>query len=831
MPSQAKKKEKTVAKKAPARATKAAAKPAAKPARKRASAGQSLVVVESPAKAKTIKKYLGSAYDVKASVGHVKDLPKSKMGVDIEQGFLPEYDVIKGKAKVLAEIKRAAKSADRVFLATDPDREGEAIAWHIAEEIGSVGGDERVRRVLFNEITKNAIQKAIEHPLALDQKKFDSQQARRILDRLVGYKISPILWVKVKRGLSAGRVQSVAVRLVVDREREIEVFKSEEYWSLEADLAAQLPPEFQAKLVKLGGQKAELKDGETTHGLVGELENEGFSVAAVERKERRRNPPPPFTTAKLQQEAANRLGFTTKKTMTLAQKLYEGVEMGDEGAVGLITYMRTDSVRLSTEAVDAVRVHIAERYGRDHLPEQPNLYKTKQKAAQEAHEAVRPTSMEWTPERVEPFFDQMGERDMFRLYQLIWNRFAACQMLPAVYDQTTADIAAGRATFRAAGSILKFPGYLAVFGAKPPEEEAGAEAEKADGEEPKDRNQERLLPPLEAGMTLRLVKLVPEQHFTQPPPRFNESSLVKELEERGIGRPSTYAAILTTIQGIRDGAAQPEKAYVEKVDNRNFRPTHLGTLVTDLLVQSFPREMDVAFTAGMEEKLDEIEEGNAQWQAVLQGFYTSFKEDLAKAEVAMRDVKRQEIATDLACEKCGKPMVIKWGRMGEFLACSGYPECRNTMNFKREEDGKIAPVKEEEVTTDEKCPACGAPMVVKRGRFGRFLACSKYPECKTSKPISIGVTCPKSCGGYISERRSKRGKTFYGCSSYPKCDFVTWDKPRNEACPTCGSAYLLEKYSKKTGPFVACPNKECDYRRQPEGAPAGPVVPVEEIDA
>ncbi|OFX20057.1 MAG: DNA topoisomerase I [Anaeromyxobacter sp. RBG_16_69_14] len=827
MPSQAKKKEKTVAKKVPARAAKATAKPA----RKRASAGPTLVVVESPAKAKTIKKYLGSAYDVKASVGHVKDLPKSKMGVDIEKGFLPEYDVIKGKAKVLAEIKRAARSADQVFLATDPDREGEAIAWHIAEEIGSVGGDERVRRVLFNEITKNAIQKAIEHPLALDQKKFDSQQARRILDRLVGYKISPILWVKVKRGLSAGRVQSVAVRLVVDREREIEAFKSEEYWSLEADLAAQLPPEFRAKLVKLGGQKAELKDGETTHGLVRELETEGFSVAVVERKERRRNPPPPFTTAKLQQEAANRLGFTTKKTMTLAQKLYEGVEMGDEGAVGLITYMRTDSVRLSTEAVDAVRGHIAERYGRDHLPEQPNLYKTKQKAAQEAHEAVRPTSMEWTPDRVEPYFEQMGERDMFRLYQLIWNRFVACQMLPAVYDQTTADIAAGRATFRAAGSILKFPGYLAVFGAKPPEEEAGAEAEKADGEEPKDRNQERLLPPLEAGMALRVVKLAPEQHFTQPPPRFNESSLVKELEERGIGRPSTYAAILTTIQGIRDGAAQPEKAYVEKVDGRNFRPTHLGTLVTDLLVQSFPREMDVAFTAGMEEKLDEIEEGNAQWQAVLQGFYTSFKEDLANAEVAMRDVKRQEIATDLACEKCGKPMVIKWGRMGEFLACSGYPECRNTMNFKREEDGKIAPVKEEEVTTDEKCPTCGAPMVVKRGRFGRFLACSKYPECKTSKPISIGVTCPKSCGGYISERRSKRGKTFYGCSSYPKCDFVSWDKPRNEACPTCGSTYLLEKYSKKTGPFVACPNKECDYRRQPDGAPAGPVVPAGEIDA
>jgi DNA topoisomerase-1 len=824
-------KRKTPAKRA---AAPAAAKSARPPARKVAAGGQHLVVVESPAKAKTIKKYLGRGYDVKASVGHVKDLPKSKFGVDIEKGFTPEYDVIKGKTKVLSEIKRAARNAESVFLATDPDREGEAIAWHIAEEIGSGGGDERVRRVLFNEITKNAIQKAIEHPLALDQNKFDSQQARRILDRLVGYKISPILWSKVKRGLSAGRVQSVAVRLVVDREREIEAFKPEEYWSLEADLAAQLPPEFRAKLVKVGGQKADLKDGDSTNALVRELQDERFVVAAVERRERRRNPPPPFTTAKLQQEAANRLGFTTKKTMTLAQRLYEGVELGDEGAIGLITYMRTDSVRLSTEAIDAVRGHIGERYGKDHLPPEPNTYRTKQKSAQEAHEAVRPTSIEWTPERVEPYFEQMGERDMFRLYQLVWNRFVACQMVPAVYDQTTADVTAGRAVFRATGSILKFPGYLAVYGARPPEDEAGAEAEKVEGDsngDSKERNQERLLPPLEAGMALRLLKLLPEQHFTQPPPRFNESSLVKELEERGIGRPSTYAAILTTIQGIREGAPQPDKAYVEKVDGRNFRPTHLGTLVTDLLVHSFPRELDVAFTAGMEEKLDEIEEGNAHWQAVLQDFYAGFKEDLAKAEVAMRDVKRQELATDLACEKCGKPMVIKWGRMGEFLACSGYPECRNTMNFKREEDGTIAPVKEEEITTDEKCPVCGAPMVVKRGRFGRFLACSRYPECKTSKPISIGVSCPKGCGGYISERRSKRGKTFYGCSSYPKCDFVSWDRPRNEACPSCGSAYLLDKYSRKTGPFVACPNKECGWRRQPEGAAVEAGAIGEELDA
>jgi DNA topoisomerase-1 len=789
--------------KAKAKAAKRA--PAKGTARKATAGGGTLVVVESPAKAKTIKKYLGRAFDVLASVGHVKDLPKSKIGVDIEGGFTPAYDVIKGKAKVLSDIKRAAKKAEHVFLATDPDREGEAIAWHIAEEIGGEQADGKVRRVLFNEITKNAIQKAIAEPLDLDRKKFDSQQARRILDRLVGYQISPILWRKVRRGLSAGRVQSVAVRLVVEREREIQAFVAEEYWSIEAQLAAALPPEFRAKLVKVGGQKAELKDGPTTHALVAELQGAPFEVATVERKERRRNAPPPFTTAKLQQEAANRLGFTAKKTMTLAQRLYEGVELGEEGAIGLITYMRTDSVRLSNDALEAVRVHIAERYGKDHLPETPHVYKTKQKSAQEAHEAVRPTSLEWTPERVAPYFDEMGERDMLRLYELIWNRFVACQMVPAVYDQTTADISAGRATFRATGSILKFPGYLAVYGAKPPEEEAGAAEEK--GEEDEKKNQERILPPLEAGMALDLRKLDPEQHFTQPPPRFNESSLIKEMEERGIGRPSTYAAILSTIQ---------DKGYCEKIE-RNFKPTELGVIVTDELVRAFPREMDVAFTAGMEEKLDEIEEGSAQWQAVLQDFYTGFKEDLAKAEVHMRDVKRQETPTDLACEKCGKPMVIKWGRMGEFLACSGYPDCRNTMNFRREEDGRISPQKEEEITTDEKCPTCGADMVVKRGRFGRFLACSKYPECKTSKPISIGVSCPKGCGGYISERRSKRGKTFYGCSSYPNCDFVAWDRPRNEACPSCGSAWLVDKFSKKHGAYVACPNKECGWRKLPDG--------------
>jgi len=789
------------------RAVDAEAPPARRAAAPKASSGGSLVVVESPAKAKTIKKYLGRGFEVRASVGHVKDLPKSKIGVDVDRGFRPEYETIKGKTRFLSEIKRAARTAERVFLATDPDREGEAIAWHIAEELGAEGGDSRVRRVLFNEITKGAIQKAIEAPLDLDRKKFDSQQARRILDRLVGYQISPILWKKVRRGLSAGRVQSVAVRLVVEREREIGAFVPTEWWSLDAELAAQVPPEFRARLARIDGVKAELKDEAKTRELLAELEGARYLVASVEQRERRRNPPPPFTTAKLQQEAANRLGFSPKKTMTLAQRLYEGVELGEEGAVGLITYMRTDSVRLSAEAVEAARAYVAERFGRDHLPAEPNVFRTRSKQAQEAHEAVRPTSVDRTPERVAPFFEQMGERDMHRLYELIWDRFVACQMVPAVYDQTTADITAGRGTFRAKGSVLKFPGYLAVYGAKPPEEEAGAEEEKngenGEREGRGERDGDRPLPPLEAGMELRLLRLVPEQHFTQPPPRFNESSLVKELEERGIGRPSTYAAILDTIQ---------EKGYVEKVE-RQLRPTHLGVLVTDELVRAFPREMDVAFTAGMEERLDEIEDGNARWQAVLSDFYGTFREDLAKAEEGMRNVKAQAIETDIACEKCGRAMVIKWGRNGEFLACPGYPECRNTMNFRREE-GRIVPEKGEDEPVDDKCPECGASMVMKRGRFGRFLACTRYPECKGTKPISIGVSCPKGCGGYITEKRSRRGRTFYGCSSYPRCDFVSWDRPRNEACPRCGSPYLLEKYSKRNGPFIACPNKECGYRRE-----------------
>jgi DNA topoisomerase-1 len=770
------------------------------------SKNSTLVVVESPAKAKTIKKYLGAGYVVKASVGHVMDLPKSKIGVDIENGFQPVYEVIESKKKVVADLKAAAKGVSRVLLATDPDREGEAIAWHVFEQLKK----QKIptQRILFNEITKKAIQEAILKPLALNKDLYDAQQARRVLDRLVGYQISPILWKKVRRGLSAGRVQSVAVRLVVDREEEIGKFIPVEYWSIEADLKAALPPQFRSKLIKLDGEKAELPSGDVAKPLVDELKKAQFTVAEVTRKERRRNAPPPFITSKLQQDAANRLGFTAKKTMTLAQRLYEGVELGDEGQTALITYMRTDSVRLSPDAVAGARDYIAARWGKEYLPAEPVQFKTK-KSAQDAHEAIRPTALEYPPEKVQPFL----ERDMFRLYELIWNRFVACQMVPAVFDQTTADISAGRAVFRATGQTLKFPGYLAVYGQEAESAQDQAGAEKMEGEDEEKGDVSRQLPPLEAGQKLTLVELLSEQHFTQPPPRFTEASLVKELEEKGIGRPSTYAAILSTIQ---------DKEYVEKKEGRFF-PTDLGKIVTELLLGAFPTVMDVQFTAKMEGELDEVEDGKADWVKVLGDFYTPFKKTLEAAESQMRDVKREEKATDLVCEKCGSPMVIKWGRMGRFLACSGYPECKNTKDFV-EEDGKIRVV--EDIPTDEICPTCGKPMINKRGRFGRFLACSDYPTCKTTKPITLkGVVCP-DCGSGLAERKSRFGKSFYGCTGYPNCKFAAWDRPIPGPCPQCGKPYLLSKYSKRDGAFIACPDKECGYRREAPEPGAEAVSPV-----
>src|SRR5947207_3962368 len=741
---------------------KAAGKKAAGKALSTKSRGNTLVVVESPAKAKTIKKYLGSGYTVKASVGHVMDLPKSKIGVDIEHGFAPVYEVIESKKKVVAELKLAAKSADRILLATDPDREGEAIAWHVYEVLKK----QKIpaQRILFNEITKKAIQEAIGKPLELNRDLYDAQQARRVLDRLVGYKISPILWTKVRRGLSAGRVQSVAVRLVVEREEEIAKFVPVEYWSIEADLRAALPPQFRAKLIRLDDEKAEIPTGDIARPLVEQLRREKFVVIEVTKKERRRNAPPPFITSKLQQEAANRLGFTAKKTMTLAQRLYEGGELGDDGQTALITYMRTDSVRLSPDAVAGAREYVAGRWGKEYLPAEPVQFKTK-KSAQDAHEAIRPTALDHPPERVKPYL----EKDMFRLYELIWNRFIACQMVPAVFDQTTADIQAGRATFRATGQILKFPGCLAVYGQEGAQPQAQAGAEKMEGEDEEKGDISRQLPPLESGQTLELIDLIPRQHFTQPPPRLTAASLVKELEEKGIGRPSTYAAILSTIQ---------DKEYVEKKEGRFF-PTDLGKIVTELLLGAFPRVMDVQFTARMEEELDEVEEGKIEWQSVRAEFYDPFKKSRAAAEAQMRDVTREEQPTDLVGEKCGSRMVIKWGRMGRFLACSGYPDCKNTKDFV-EEEGKIKVVTD--IPTDEICPTCGKPMVNKRGRFGRFLACSDYPTCKTTRPITLkGVVCP-DCGGGLAERKSRFGKSFFGCVNYPNCKFAAWDRPIPGPC-------------------------------------------------
>jgi DNA topoisomerase-1 len=767
--------------------------------------GRSLVIVESPAKARTIKKYLGSRFTVKASVGHIKDLPKSKIGVSIQDDFEPHYEVISGKTKVIGEIKKAAGEVDTVFLAPDPDREGEAIAWHIAEEIRPVNGN--IQRVLFNEITKRGVTEALEHPTSIDSNKFESQQARRILDRLVGYQISPILWTKVKRGLSAGRVQSVAVRLLVDRDREIAAFVPEEFWSVEVEAQAKTPPPFGLKLTQLDGKKADLKDGEVAKLAAKTLSRVTAQVSWVERKERKRNPLPPFITSKLQQEAARKLRFTAKRTMGLAQRLYEGVDLTDDGPVGLITYMRTDSVRLSDDALADCRAHIQERYGAAYLPDAPNVYKSNSRA-QGAHEAIRPTSLRYTPEAVKRLMvvkdDPREADDLWRLYTLIWNRFVACQMRPALYDQTTVDVAYQRYGLRATGQVLKFPGYTKVYtesweeGGEAAPEDAGA-------------NEDRPLPPLNKGDSVRLGEARAEQHFTQSPPRFTEASLVKELEERGIGRPSTYASILSTIQ---------DRGYAEKREGRFF-PTELGSLVNDLLVESFPNILDVDFTAQMEDRLDQVEEGNVNWVELLRGFYGPFEGDLEKAKAQMRDIKRQEIPTEHTCEKCGKPMVIKWGRNGSFLACSGYPDCKNTKQILKQTDGKVevAP----ETTTDEKCTNCGSPMWVKRGRFGEFLACSAYPECKQTRPISLGVNCPKpDCGGFLAAKRSKRGKTFYGCSNYSKtkCDFVAWDKPVAQPCPQCHAPLLVKRENRK-GTLLKCLTEGCGYTQGSAGADEG----------
>lgn len=711
--------------------------------------GKSLVIVESPAKAKTINKFLGKDFIVIASVGHLKDLPKSKLGIDIENGFEPFYETIKGKANTLKELKKAGKSADRIFLAPDPDREGEAIAWHIADEIDK--GRKKTFRVLFNEITEKAVTDAIAHPTVLDQHKFEAQQARRVLDRLVGYQVSPILWDKVRRGLSAGRVQSVAVRLICDREREIQAFVPKEYWSVTAEFAATAGNGgFNAKLAKKGGKKLEINNEQESKAILAELEGASYRVDEVEKKETKRNPAAPFTTSKLQQEASRKLGYTAKKTMMLAQQLYEGVDIGEDNPVGLISYMRTDSTRISNEATLAAREFISTKFGAEYLPAKPNIYKSKKKA-QDAHEAIRPTYFQYTPESVAKHLS----KDQLRLYQLIWNRFIACQMNPAIIDQTRVQIGAKGYTFNASGSSIKFPGFMAVY---------------IEGQDVEEEKEEMIPPSLAKGDPLDLIALLPEQHFTQPPPRFTEATLVKELEENGIGRPSTYAAIISTIQ---------DREYVIK-DKTQLKPTELGFMVTDLLVVSFPEILDVEFTAHMEEELDSIEEGQLDWRKAMEEFYGPFSESLEKARKDMKNVKAEEVPTDIVCEKCSRHMVIKWGRKGKFLACSGYPECKNTKDFMTDEHGKVVVVVKVPETTDTPCPKCSKPMTVKSGRFGKFLACSDYPDCKSTLPFSTGIPCPNDDGGMLVERRTKKGRTFFSCSKYPKCEYATWELPKAE---------------------------------------------------
>ena len=742
-----------------------------------------LVIVESPAKAKTIEKILGKGYTVKASVGHVRDLPPKRLGVDLQDGFTPEYIVIRGKAKVLDELRASAKRAGKIYLAPDPDREGEAIAWHIAQELD---GQERdtIYRVLFNEITPRAITEAMRNPGRIDEDKVNAQQARRILDRLVGYQISPLLWRKVRRGLSAGRVQSVALRLICEREKEIDAFVPQEYWTVTVVLEGDQPPSFEAQLVKISGKKAQIQAAEMAHAIAGQLRNAQFVVGDVKTRERRRQPPAPFITSRLQQEGANRLRFSARKTMTLAQGLYEGLAIGPDGVVGLITYMRTDSTRVSQDAQRETLEFISTTYGQQYAPEKPNVYRSR-KSAQDAHEAIRPTSTLRTSDQIHAYLD----RDHQALYHLIWSRFVASQMRPAIFDVTTADIAAGEYGLRASGSVLKFDGFLKVYTEDRPTTAAGSD-EEAD--------QNRALPPLHAGQALRVLEVKPEQHFTQPPPRYTEASLVAELEKRGIGRPSTYATILSVIQ---------DRDYVETKE-RKFYPTELGRLVSDLLVEHFPDVMDVEFTAAMENLLDQIEEGKRPWVGVLRDFYEPFEKHLQAASQRMPSVKNMVEPTTEICEKCGKPMVIRLGRYGKFLACSGYPECKATRPLKSEDTG----ANQVGVLTSEVCEQCGSPMVVRKGRYGEFLACSAYPTCKVAKPMSLGVACPTGgCTGELVQRRTKRGRIFYGCNRYPDCQFTLWSKPVPMPCPECQAPFLVEQGSARKGKLLRCFRQECGY--------------------
>ena len=741
--------------------------------------GKQLIIVESPAKVKTIKKFLGPQYMVQASVGHVRDLPSSSLGVDEANDFAPHYEVIDNKKNVVSELRAAASKADTVYLAPDPDREGEAIAWHVAELIRDKAKD--IKRIQFNEITAKAVKEALANPRELNGHLFDAQQARRVLDRLVGYKISPLLWKSIKRGISAGRVQSVALRLIVEREEAREVFKPEEYWLFKALLAADVPPPFKAELAKVGGKKAVVSNAAQAQDIEDAMAGKPFVVESVEEKERERAPQPPFITSTLQQAANQRLSYTAKRTMNIAQRLYEGVELGDRGLTALITYMRTDSTRIADEARDAAKAFIEGSFGKEYLPKRARVYKAKG-GAQDAHEAIRPVDVNITPDEVKSHLPP----EQYNLYRLIWARFVASQMAGARFHDTTATISCAHTQWKAKGERLLFAGFLAAM----PRGKEESDAE---------------LPPLTAGQTLSLEKLDKEQKFTQPPARFSEASLVRELEELGIGRPSTYAAIISTLQ---------DREYVS-LKERHFVPTDLGRVVCTQLVEHFGKLMDVSFTAQMEENLDKVAEGHEQWVELLRRFSEDFNPTLAAASKNMKSLKGG-MPANLPCPECGKDLLIKFGKAGAFLACSGYPECRYTSNFERLEDGTVEAVAQEKPQYEVVgvCPQCGKDLVIKKSRTGSsFIACTGYPDCKHAAPLSTGVPCPRCGKGSLVEKSTKRGKIFYSCDQYPQCDFALWEKPVPGPCPRCNSPYLVEKKG-RDGTKVICPVKGCGFVKE-----------------
>ena len=721
-----------------------------------------LVIVESPAKAKTIRKYLDNNYDVIASVGHIRDLPKKKLGIDVDNGFKPEYVNMKDKTTVIKKLKSAAKSSEGIMIATDMDREGEAIAWHLSKILEKTGVE--IKRIVFNEITRKAIEKAIANPRNIDINKVDAQQARRILDRLVGYLVSPVLWKVFYRGLSAGRVQTVGLRFLCEREDEIRKFISEEYWTIEGELASSEGSSFDARLAKIGGKKTDIKNSKEAESAVSDIKAENLVVDKIEKKERKRNPYPAYITSTMQRDAASRLGFSAKKTMILAQQLYEGVELGQEGAFGLISYMRTDSIRISNDAYKNGVSYLEHKIGKDKISGDKGRFK-KSKSAQDAHEAIRPTDCFKTPDSLSKFLG----KDQFLLYRLIWQRFLASLSIPALYRITRVDIKAGKYILSSNGRVLEEKGFLAIM---------------------PDRKQEDdvTLPDLAEGERLTVNTLEGIQHHTEPPARYSEAALIKTLEENGIGRPSTYANILAIIQ---------TRGYASK-EKRTLFPTKLGEEVWRILDKLFADMFEIEFTSGMENKLDEIEMASIKWQDVIEDYYGHLKIDLEKFEKNKEEAKKlvQEEMEE-TCENCGLKMIKRWSRNGQFMACSGYPECKFTKSL-------------DEENLERECPKCGGKLKYKNGRYGRFIACSNYPECKYTEPVTIGVKCPRdNCDGDVIEKRTKRGKTFYGCSKYPKCDFASWDKPVVEECPKCGSRVLLQKYNKKNGNFLKCP--ACKY--------------------